>query len=30
MHACYRLLKKLPPQLKAAHEGARLKAGADQ
>ena len=26
---CYRLRKKLPPQLKAAHMGARLKAGAD-
>ena len=29
MHALYRLLKKLPPQLKAAHMGARLKAGTD-
>jgi hypothetical protein len=29
MYACYRLLKRLPPQLKAAHMGARLKAGAD-
>jgi hypothetical protein len=29
IHACYRLLKKLPPQLRAAHMGARLKAGAD-
>lgn len=29
LHACYRLLKRLPPQLKAAHMGARLKAGAD-
>ena len=29
IHACYRLLKRLPPQLRAAHMGARLKAGAD-
>jgi len=29
VHALYRLLKKLPPQLRAAHMGARLKAGAD-
>jgi hypothetical protein len=29
VHACYRLLKRLPPQLRAAHMGARLKAGAD-
>jgi hypothetical protein len=29
LHACYRLLKKLPPQLRAAHMGQRLRAGAD-
>jgi hypothetical protein len=29
LHACYRLLKRLPPQLRAAHVGQRLKAGAD-
>ncbi len=29
MHALYRLRAKLPPQLKAAHMGQRLKAGAD-
>lgn len=27
--ACYRYLKKMPPQLRAAHMGARLRAGAD-
>jgi hypothetical protein len=29
MHACYRLLRRMPPQLKAAHIGQRLKAAAD-
>jgi hypothetical protein len=29
LHVLYRYRKKLPPQLRAAHMGARLKAGAD-